>query len=62
MMKNQALSVAMNGDVVADFFMGSGTTGKAAITLGRRFIGVELERPRYLQTCAEVQALIGEGE
>ncbi|WP_265432594.1 DNA methyltransferase [Aeromonas salmonicida] len=42
--------------------MGSGTTGKAAITLGRRFIGVELERPRYLQTCAEVEALIGAGK
>ncbi|MCF5889805.1 site-specific DNA-methyltransferase [Aeromonas veronii] len=26
-------------DVVADFFMGSGTAGKAAFRLGRRFIG-----------------------
>ncbi|ENO3977018.1 site-specific DNA-methyltransferase [Aeromonas veronii] len=49
-------------DVVADFFMGSGTTCKAAIRLGRRFIGVELERPRYLQTCAEVEELIDAGK
>jgi len=30
------------GDTVLDFCMGSGTTGCAALSLGRRFIGVEL--------------------
>lgn len=43
------------GDVVADFFMGSGATGKAAIKLGRRFIGVELERERFEQTRQEMR-------
>lgn len=34
------------GDTVLDSFMGSGTTGKMAAQLGRRFIGIELD-PEY---------------
>lgn len=36
------------GDVVADPFCGSGTTGQIAIQLGRSFIGVEL-KPEYAE-------------
>lgn len=32
------------GDVVADFFMGGGTTGAVALKLGRRFIGSDISR------------------
>ena len=43
------------GDVVADFFMGSGATIKAAIQLGRQAIGVELEEERFSQTVSEIE-------
>jgi DNA modification methylase len=30
------------GNIVADFFMGSGTTGEVALELGRKFIGCDI--------------------
>ncbi len=43
------------GDVVADFFMGSGATIKAALALGRSAIGAELEEGRFPQTKGEIE-------
>ena len=48
------------GDVVADFFMGSGSTVKIALELGCQAIGVELEEDRFSQTVEEIRALTGE--
>ena len=35
------------GDTVLDLFMGSGTTGAAAISTGRKFIGIEQDEKWY---------------
>jgi hypothetical protein len=40
------------GETVCDPFMGSGTTGVAAMRLGRRFIGIEIEE-RYFEIACE---------
>jgi site-specific DNA-methyltransferase (adenine-specific) len=40
------------GGCVVDLFMGSGTTGVAAVKSGRRFTGCELD-PRYFQTARQ---------
>lgn len=42
-----ALSTS-TGDLVLDPFLGSGTTGLTALTLGRRFVGIELN-PDYVE-------------
>ncbi len=47
---------AIAGDVILDPFMGSGTTGAAAVALGRRFIGIEMN-PHYFEiACARIKA------
>lgn len=46
-----------SGDVVADFFMRSGSAVKVALELGRQ---VEFEEGRFHQTAEEIRALAGE--
>lgn len=57
MMRDIIAASSRPGEVVADFFMGSGATIKEAIKLGRRALGVELECERFLQTKQEIEDL-----
>jgi site-specific DNA-methyltransferase (adenine-specific) len=44
--------------IILDPFMGSGTTGVAAVRLGRKFIGIEIE-PKYFDiACKRIQAAL----
>lgn len=46
----------VNGNLILDVFMGSGTTGVACAKLGRKFIGIEIE-PKYFDiACRRIEA------
>jgi DNA modification methylase len=48
----------LSAETIIDPFMGSGTTGIAAIKLGRQFIGIEIE-PRYFDiACRRIEEAI----
>jgi site-specific DNA-methyltransferase (adenine-specific)/modification methylase len=43
---------SVDGETILDPFMGSGTTGVAAVQMGRKFIGIERE-PKYFDIACE---------
>lgn len=43
------------GDTVLDPFMGSGTTGVAAVRMGRKFIGIELDSAHFETACNRIR-------
>ena len=45
-----------DGNTVLDPFMGSGTTGVACANLGRKFIGIEIERKYFDIACERIDA------
>lgn len=49
------------GDTVLDVFMGSGTTGEAALLSGRRFIGCELDPTWFRVSCSRLEAAQAQG-
>ena len=53
---------AGNPGTILDPFMGSGTTGVAAIQLGRKFIGIERE-PKYFDiACKRIEQAVAQGQ
>ena len=47
-------SYSQPGQTVCDPFMGSGTTGVAAVRLGRNFIGIERDADHYKTACDRI--------
>ena len=46
---------------ILDPFMGSGTTGVACANLGRKFIGIEIERKYFDIACERIAAAYAQG-
>ena len=49
------------GQTILDPFMGSGTTGVACANLGRKFIGIEIERKYFDIACERIDAAYAQG-
>jgi DNA modification methylase len=47
---------------VADVFMGSGTTGVAAVQTGRRFVGIELDAGHFETACRRIEQANAQGQ
>ena len=47
--------------VVLDPFMGSGTTGVACVSLGRKFVGIEIDRQHFDVACERISAAQSQG-
>jgi len=50
------------GDVVADFFMGTGSTGVACAQMGRSFIGIEKELKYFDIACRRIEQAYKQGQ
>ncbi len=49
-----------DGNVILDPFMGSGTTGVACSNLGRKFIGIEIERKYFDIACERIERALAQ--
>lgn len=54
--------VQKTSGIIIDPFMGSGTTGVAAVQFGRKFIGIEIE-PKYFDiACKRIEKALAQGD
>jgi len=49
------LSFFPDSETILDPFMGSGTTGVAAVQMGRKFIGIELDPDYFKIACKRIE-------
>ena len=54
--------VSEDAQTILDPFMGSGTTGVAAIQLGRKFIGIEREGRYFDIACKRIEQAVAQGQ
>jgi len=52
----------LHASLILDPFMGSGTTGVAAIQLGRKFIGIEREERYFEIACKRIEQAVAQGQ
>ena len=52
--KHMIEPLTVEGNIVLDPFMGSGTTGLASLELNRRFIGIEKEKSPFMTAKARL--------
>ena len=57
-----SISFFPNAKLILDPFMGSGTTGVAAIELGRKFIGIEREEKYFDIACRRIEQAAKQGK
>ena len=57
----EALLKGTDSELIVDPFMGSGTTGVACANLGRKFIGIEIERKYFDIACERIAAAYAQG-
>lgn len=50
------LSFLPDADTILDPFMGSGTTGVAAVRMGKNFVGIEMHEPYFITACDRIRA------
>lgn len=55
LMAEYVLNSSNPGDTVLDPFMGSGTTGVAALSNGRKFIGIEIDESHFETACMRIE-------
>jgi DNA modification methylase len=56
------IDLCPKADIVLDPFMGSGTTGVAAIQLGRKFIGIERDERYFDIACKRIEQAVAQGQ
>lgn len=52
LLNNYIINSSQEGDTVMDVFMGSGSTGESAVSLNRKFIGIEMDET-YFETASK---------